>query len=458
MRFRSVRGVAGVAVLLIAAMGCGAVSPAATDLLLITIDTLRADRLACYGGPPDLGRAICDLAEEGTRFAWAFSTAPSTIPSVASLLTSLYPAFHGVGQGVHFYLSNEAVSVAELLQEAGYTTAAVVSNPILESGRNFTQGFDVYDEAPHGKAREARATTDAALRWAQQNARSPWFLWVHYQDPHGPYTPPAAQPERDVPGERRLRVLEGDYAPEGIPRYQALPGLFSLGAYQRLYDAEIRHLDVQLARLVRGIDGLGRRPAILLTADHGEAFGEDGYYFAHGHSARLDQVRVPLLWRPARATSTASARVVETPVSLIDIAPTLLSMAGLAAPDSFQGRPLPVGAANLDDVLASTRHLFIEHRRRVAVIGENAIYERNRRPDEGAPELRSRFGSLPERVAMLEGTGRLPRYGSPRPQHRKLSDALDSYLTTTRGLPAAPRHEVISKQLRDRLRELGYVE
>ena len=119
MRFRSVRGVAGVAVLLIAAMGCGAVSPAATDLLLITIDTLRADRLACYGGPPDLGRAICDLAEEGTRFAWAFSTAPSTIPSVASLLTSLYPAFHGVGQGVHFYLSNEAVSVAELLQEAG---------------------------------------------------------------------------------------------------------------------------------------------------------------------------------------------------------------------------------------------------------------------------------------------------------------------------------------------------
>ncbi len=448
-------------VLWVGPMGCGVDAPTRTDLLLITVDTLRADRLTCYGGPPDLGRAMCDLAEEGTRFAWAFSTAPSTTPSVASLLTSLYPAFHGVSQGVHVYLSDRAITVAELLRDAGYATAAVVSNPILESGRNFTQGFDVYDEAPQWRDRDAVATTDAALAWIRQNTATPFFLWVHYQDPHGPYSPPGGEPGRDFPGESRLRVLDGDYTPGGIPSYQALPGLFTLGAYQRLYDAEIRHLDSQVARLLEGIDSLGLHPATLLSADHGEAFGEDGYYFAHGHSTRLDQVRVPMLWRPPRdpsVISTASPRVVKTPVSVIDIAPTLLSLAGVVQPESFQGRPLPIGDERAEPLPTSKRHLFVEHKRRVSVVGANAIYERNRRPDEGAPERPYPFAMVPERAANLRGTGRLPRYGPPRPRHHELLLALDSYLATTKGLPEAPRHDVVSEELKDRLEELGYVE
>lgn len=284
--------------------GCAEETPR-PDLLLVTVDTLRADRLACYGGPASVGTGLCALGDRGVRYLWAFAPAPSTAPSVASLLTSRLPSHHGLTQSARTALPDAAVTVAERLGDAGYETAAFVSNPVLSRGRGLEQGFAVYDdhmtrrERNRGMVeREAGETTDAALAWLKV-ARSPWFLWVHYQDPHGPYEPPHPPHRSDPEGAERLPVLADHSGRGGIPAYQALPGLRSAAAYGERYLDEIRHLDLHVARLVAAADAGGAPPFVVLTADHGEAFGEDGYFFAHGHSVGLDQVRVPLLVRPA---------------------------------------------------------------------------------------------------------------------------------------------------------------
>jgi arylsulfatase len=382
-------------------LGCSLGDPA-PNLLLISVDTLRADRLVCYGG--SAGAGLCGLFEEGTRYRWAFSSAASTSPSVATLLTSRNPAEHGVVQSMQSRLADDAVTVAEALRDSGYTTAAFVSNPLLARRRHFDRGFEVYDDhmtrrernRRHLTERDAAATTDAALVWARLSAREPWFLWIHYQDPHGPYEPPGAAPGRDPTNASRLRVLEDPSGRGGIPDYQALPGLFTLPGYEARYRAEIGHLDGHLVRLVRALDAKGRPPVVLLTADHGEAFGEDGYYFAHGHSLGLEQIRVPLLVRGARP---GPPRVIDEPVSGIDVAPTLLSLAGVASPASFRGRPLLGKRAAA--ATAEMRTLRAEHPHYTAEIRGSRYRSRAR----DAVESR-----LPDRDAVLGAHDALPAY------------------------------------------------
>jgi arylsulfatase A-like enzyme len=434
------------------ASACPGRPDAPPNLLLITIDTLRADRLACYGGPPDVGEAICALADGGTRFAWAFSAAAHTAPSVASLLTSRYPSHHGVTQRASSRLRPTDTTVAELLGAVGYTTAAIVSNPILDPVRNFGQGFAVYEVRTASPERNRRlrqglaaATTDAALAWAERAAREPWFLWVHYQDPHGPYDPPGGSAVRDAPGDPVLPVLDGQSGHRGIPAYQALPGLHTVAAYEARYLDEIRQLDPQVARLVAGLDARGRPPALLLTADHGEAFGEDGFYFAHGHSVGLDQIRVPLLWRPPQP---GRARVVTTPVSLLDVAPTLLRAAGVQAADVLRGRPLPVHGETPPDV---ERPLYAEHARRVAVVRGRSYWSRNREPIPSEPWY-------PPRQATLEGDGALPAYTLPgRGAAPPLEPELARFLEQTRAEPPGEEGEA-PEALRRQLRALGYAD
>ena len=433
------------------AWGCAERVDAPPNLLLVTIDTLRADRLACYGGAADVGRAICALAKNGTRFRWAFSTASATAPAIASVLTGRYPSFHAVTQSMYSTLAFSAVTVAELLKDHGYTTGAFVSNITLEHGRNFWQGFDVYDASmnraernrPYILERAARPTSDAALGWAQVHAREPWFLWVHFQDPHGPYEPPGAAPERDDPGAERLAVLEETSGLGGIPGYQILPGLVTRGPYERRYEAEIRYLDPEVKRLVDGLDALGRPPAVLLTADHGESFGEDRYYFAHGHSVGLDQVRIPMLWRPPRPGLSI---VVDTPVSLVDIAPTLVGLAGVPLPESFQGKPLPLRGGG-----DPRRPVFLDHEQRAGVVLGHDYYARDRRP-RVAPS------QIPARTARLRGDGPLPPYApADGDSAEQLEATLGAFLEQPRDLERAER-ERVTDETRDALRALGYVE
>jgi arylsulfatase len=417
------------------------------------VDTLRADVLACYGGEPDVGRAICSLGDEGLRFRWALSTSSYTAPSTASLLTGQYPFDHGVRQRAGSSLRESALTVAELLREAGYVTGAVVSNPVL-SLPGFDQGFDHYDHEMTRRElnrdvseREAPATTDAALAWLDAHPEGPWFLWVHYQDPHGPYDPPGRESVTDPPDGLRLSVLGNELGFGGIPSYQALPGLFTREAYTRLYRDEVRYLDAHVARLLDAVDARPRRPAIVLTADHGEALGEQGFYFAHGHSVTLDQVRVPLFYRPADPDRDPG-KVVDAPVSLVDVAPLLVDLAGVDAPDSFAG----------EDVLAEAGPrkgaLFAESRRDVAVVdGRRYLVRPRRAPARGD-------GAVAGRVASLLDGDALPDYAFA--QGANDAGALDTlareYLEHAREAAAPPEDREVSEERRRQLRALGYVE
>ncbi len=419
------------------------------NLLLVTIDTLRADALACYGGEPDVGREICSLAEGGTRFAWAFATASHTVPSVASLLTSRYPSQHGVSQAAASRLREQAVTFAEALRGAGYATAAFVSNPVLDRSRFFGKGFEIYDaemtgrerNRPNVRERGAEATTDDALAWALANSWTPWLLWVHYQDPHGPYDPPAGSAARDRAGDPVLPTLRSNSGRGGIPAYQVIPGLHTRAAYHARYLDEIRQLDPHVGRLISTLDSLGSRPAVLLTADHGEAFGEDDFYFAHGHSVGLELIRVPLIYRSAAGDRS---RVVETPVSLIDLGPTLLRIAGVAIPSRFQGRPLP-----LNGEPAEPRPAFAEHQKRVAMVSEDVWWSRAR---DGKGSHRS--SRLPGR----DGRAPLPAFSESAPDASALADSFDRFLASTRVAPAGAAHREIPAEMAEQLRALGYAD
>ncbi len=431
------------------------------NLLLITVDTLRADRLECYGGPPGVGRAICALGEHGTRFQWAIAAAPYTAPSIASILTSQYPATHGVTQSAVSYLRKSAITLAETLGAAGYTTAAFISNPVIDRSRSLDQGFDVFDQRmrqrernrPRHVERKAQATADSALAWAQVGVREPWFIWVHFQDPHGPYDAPGAAQTADPPNALRLKVNSSHSGNRGIPQYQVLPGLFTPPAYEARYLDEIRYLDPHVESLVRGLDALGQPPAVLLTSDHGEAFGEDEFYFAHGHSVGLDQIRVPLLWRPSRPRE---GNVVTHPVSLLDVAPTLLRVAGLEAPTAFQGRPLPLAETGVAH--EGERPIFSEHVHRLAVISGDTYYARDRRTfdnDERDSISGGRIRPLPRRSARLRQEGPLPDYVVE--EVAVLEKTLAEYLDDTRFHQGARRTD-LPRGTREALSVLGYLE
>jgi arylsulfatase A-like enzyme len=458
-----VRGVAACLALGLAS-GCGG-APPSPNLLLVSVDTLRADRLACYGGPSDVGVELCALAGRGVRYAWAFSAAPSTAPSIASLLTARYPRSHGVSQHARSVLRDGIPTLAESLRAAGYTTAAFVANPVLERGKRLDRGFDVYDDRmprrernrPGYRERSARDTTDAALAWAE-TAREPWFVWVHYQDPHGPYDPPGAPPVRDPPAGERLARLDDDSGAGGIPAYQALPGVRTREAYEARYLAEIRYVDRELGRLVRALDARGRAPVVVATADHGEAFGEDGFFFAHGHSVGIDQIRVPLVVRPAEP---GPARVVATPVSLVGVAPTLLRAADASiALAGAEGRPLPGLAAGAEPGAGDP--VFAEHGRQVAVVQAGRYFARDRSPGASAGPDGKPWGrkspALPARRASLPETGIPDGYEvAPAPE---ADGPLEGLLTGFLGrgsLGPVYRGEV-PEATRARLRALGYEE
>jgi arylsulfatase len=453
-------------VLAVIATSCGreeatAPHPVRPNLVLISVDTLRPDRLACYGGEADVGKAICALGNRGVRYLWAFSTAPATPPSVASIHTSRLPRDHGVTEHADDALPPSAVTLAETLTDGGYRTAAFVGNPALVKGRGDEQGFAVYDDHMQRRERnrevlerEAQELTDAALAWVR-SAHAPWFLWIHYQDPHGPYDPPdagLAADAADASPDASLPVLGNESGWHGIPAYQVLGAARDPATYERRYLAEIRYLDRQITRLVVGVEAYGNLPGILLTADHGEAFGEDDFWFAHGHSLAIDQIRIPMFWRPPHAES---ARVVTTPVSNLDVAPTLLDAAGLARPASFDGTSL----ASREDGSDRTP-IFAEHRLRVAVIAGSHYYARDRVPfaePVAEPVSGGMVPPIPPRTATLGGDGRFAGYRPIDDAERPLETLVAAFLAQPAASGASAKREV-DEQTREALRALGYLQ
>ncbi len=308
-------------------------------VLLLTVDTQRADHLSCYGYPRETSPKLDALASTGTLFENAYSHAPVTSSSFSCIHTGLRPRETGTYGNDPIRLSMPTLS--EQLRNAGYYTGAIVSNFVLQRGKNYEYGFDHYDDRMDSRElvrktpeRIGGSTTTSALKWMRGalEQERPVFLWVHYQDPHGPYTPPREYQDDFLEGEqrgRKLRVNDSVKGQGGIPSYQELGAYREFGYYVSQYDSEIRYFDDSIDSLVRGLKQLGvwDDALVVFSSDHGEGMGEHDYYFAHGDYLWPGQTHVPLIvWDPDRKTD--AERVAEVAKSS-DIVPTVLGFAGV---------------------------------------------------------------------------------------------------------------------------------
>jgi choline-sulfatase len=299
----------------------------APDILLITIDTLRADHVGAYGAATGATPTLDALAARGVRFDRADTAVPLTGPSHATILTGQYPPAHGVRGNVVFTLGSKYPTAAMRLKKLGYATAAFVGAYPVAAAFGFAQGFDTFDESFHetspgeqGAERRANDVSDAAIRWLASAPR-PYFAWLHYYDPHAPYDPPEP---------------------------------FRARFAQRPYDGEIAFTDQQIGRVIEAVRAAGRdrNTIVVVMADHGEGLGDHGE-LTHGVLIYQSTMRVPLL---IAGPGIGGSRVVPAPVGTIDVLPTLLGFAGAPPDPDLPGRdvrPLIGGRAIAQDPLYS---------------------------------------------------------------------------------------------------------
>ena len=324
------------------ALGCGSDSP--PNIVLIVVDTLRADRLGDYGNTRNLTPTIDTLARRGTLFQSAYSQSSWTSPSVASLMTSRYQLQHGV-LGFTSVLPQAETTVAELLRDHGYATGGFTANAALSSERGFSQGFDEYTrfirETKGGQILGAYARADQVdskvLEWLDGlSGATPFFLYIQYMEPHAPYFPSQAALERLRPGRDPINLDRANNL--WFLRYGKQPIAPELELVRDLYDAEVIDLDHQLGKLIDELEerGMLDDSILVLTSDHGEEFGDHG---SRGHGVTLfeEVVRIPLLIVLPGANSSQR---VETTVALVDLPPTLLDLVGVPIPDEFEGHSL----------------------------------------------------------------------------------------------------------------------
>jgi arylsulfatase A-like enzyme/Tfp pilus assembly protein PilF len=299
--------------------GGSGLARARDNILLVTIDTMRADRLGAYGYARARTRHLDKLAAEGVRFEWAFSPAPITLPAHASILTGLYPFEHGVRNNGNFYLADRFETLATVLAAHGYRTAAFVSSFVLDRRYGLSRGFESYDDRMQGAQsqivsleaeRRGDRTAEALSRWLDQYAsspnRQPFFAWLHLYDPHEPYRAP----------------------PPFGPAFADSP-----------YDGEVAFTDAIVASILDKLTGLGllTNTIVSVIGDHGESLGDHGEE-THSMFVYDSAVRVPLmLWRPGRLPAGV---VVREPVRAIDLPWTLTDLVGVPSPSTPHARSL----------------------------------------------------------------------------------------------------------------------
>lgn len=350
-------------VTLAALAACSKTPAPRPNVLLITIDTLRADRLSIYGYERETSPNLDRLAWTGVAYSDALAPRAKTTPSIASLMTGLYPHDHGVRDLVS-PLARDVPTLAESLRASGYRTGAIVGNWVLGDARSgLARGFDAWCESlpdlnavpPDGAPeRKARSLTDGALAALGLGdapadgagpargallGEQPWFLWLHYMDPHGAY---------DAPADHRLwrsasadPIAEHDPSEHPLHRhrvaaYNAPPstrladGRIDANQVRDLYDAEIHYVDSELGRLLDALraDPRLQNTLVIVTSDHGESLGEHRYWFEHGLYAYESTARVPLIVARLDTQELEDVRtspVAPALVSLVDLAPSLLA-------------------------------------------------------------------------------------------------------------------------------------
>ncbi len=330
--------------------GCGGGETGSRpNLVLITLDTTRADVLGCYGGSVET--PVMDrLAAEGVRFDNAWTVTPLTLPSHASILTGLYPPSHGIRENTNFRLAPGVRTLAEHLQENGYRTRAAVSSFVLSGIFGLDQGFDLYDEPrsgekfmPGGRSvefreileRKAGETTDRALYGLDPAGDQPYFLWVHYFDPHSTYEPPEP---------------------------------FASQYREDLYRGEVAYVDSEIGRLLSELKerGLLENTLVAVVADHGESLGEHGEA-THGLFIYRSTIQVPLILHMPGVVEKGAVRT--DPVSVVDLVPTVLDLMEVAP------ITLPVEAAGRSVAVAvQSRPLYSESELSMRAYGWAPLY------------------------------------------------------------------------------------
>ncbi len=318
--------------LLLAAACSGGRRP---DVLLVTVDTLRADHTSAFGYELPTTPALERLAARGTAFLRCLSQHPETDPSISTIMTSRHPRETGVRENGAF-LPPAFPVLAERFRKEGYRTAAFVSTYLLKPHAcGLHRGFDTYDHEMtsanlgHERfERRAEETVDRAVRWLAGRA-SPWFLWVHLYDPHGKYDPGPALARRFYRDRGRP-----DLDPSRIVPYQRTGDSLDPDDYTARYDGEIFRADRALGRLLKAA---GRGALVAFTADHGEGLGEHDYWFRHGSLLDRAALHVPLVFA---GPGVPAGRRVPSLVRNLDVAPTLLDLAGLPPLPGARGRSL----------------------------------------------------------------------------------------------------------------------
>lgn len=373
----------------------------APNLLIVTLDTTRADHMGAYGYARDTSPVFDALATEGVLFKAAIAPIAVTGPSHTSLHT-------GSGTWSHNTLLNgipmpaDRPTIASTLKAEGYATGAFVSAYVLDGKYGFAQGFSTYDDDysvipgwdrslpgrlqaglvrrfnPHQVLeRKGDDTVDHALGWLDKQ-EGPWFLWVHLFDAHGPYEPPAPYDTRYYEGDPRDPSNSSMEQVQNVAPYlvESLRGITDVDYVVAQYDGEIAFADAQLGRLLEGVEGRGESTLILVNADHGEALGEQGVWFNHGDDLFDASTHIPAAMRFDGVIPPGTQ--VEGLVEVSDFAPTLYTLLGVEAPvevegmdlsADWEGRPQARGLAFDREANLAAREIDPSHRPTLRLAG-----------------------------------------------------------------------------------------
>lgn len=404
-------------------------SAAGFNVVLITLDTTRVDHLPCYGYKGLETPAIDAIASRGVRFDHAVTTVPLTLPAHSSILTGLNPFSHGVRNNGAYHLPESRITLAEMFKEKGYQTSAFLAAFVLDAQFGLNQGFDVYnfeisddgrrDPLHLAHERSADYVTNAALHWLKGDRTSsdkPFFMWVHYYDPHAPYEAPLKD----------------------------LPEFSDLDHFQA-YDAEIAFVDLHLGRLLDALDNgnLRDRTLIVLTTDHGESLGEHGLLH-HGSFIYDSCMRAGLIFS-APSLFDRAYRVSDRVVGIVDIAPTLASLVGFDLPEPVDGIDLATAEHDPD------RAIYIETLNTLETLGCAPLYGLRRLHDKFILAPRPEYYDLRKDPGELENL-----YTSQPPEARDLEQRLRKIMSAWPDGPSDAAREMTPEDLA-RLEALGYL-
>ncbi len=379
-------------------------SPRNWNVLLITLDTTRADRIGCYGygkaRTPNLDR----LASKGVKFENAYCQVPLTLPSHCSIFTGTYPLYHGVRNNGNYKLSEKIETLAEILRARGWKTSAFVASFSLDSRFGLDQGFEVYDDEMGEERiktflseRRAEEVYSAFRRWYREKGGGKWFSWVHFYDPHLPYDPP--EPWRSEIGDR--------------------------------YDGEIAYMDEYVGKVVEELGDEVERTLIVIVGDHGESLGEHGE-IQHGFFLYESVLKVPLIF--VKKDDIPEEKSIKPRVRLIDVMPTILSLLKIPFPQKIDGvdlKPYLKGRKKADipsyietlypeESMRWSRLIgFIKGDWKLIMAPEPELYKLSFDPEERINLYNSEIEKREELKASLNEI--ISKYSSSEAQTRKLS-------------------------------------